>query len=107
MIKFYEKNLQIDEYTNQRAGTLSGGNKRKLCVCISLIGNPSLLFLDEPSAGVDAISRRYLWNILASSSHEAQRAIILTTHSIHEAESLCKRIGILIKGEFICIGTPT
>ena len=65
---FYISNLQLEEYRHQRSGTLSGGNKRKLCVCISLIGNPSLLFLDEPSAGVDAISRRYLWNILSSSS---------------------------------------
>ena len=81
VIDFYLVNLQLFEFKNQRAGTLSGGNKRKLCVCISLVGNPSLLFLDEPSSGVDAISRRYMWNLISSSSN-SKRSIILTTHSI-------------------------
>jgi ATP-binding cassette, subfamily A (ABC1), member 3 len=65
---FYMKNLQLDEYKDIRSKKLSGGNKRKLCVAMSLVGNPSLVFLDEPSAGVDPIARRYLWNILHSSS---------------------------------------
>ena len=77
---------------------LSGGNKRKLCVAMALVGNPALVFLDEPSAGVDPISRRFLWNVLHSSAEERKRSIVLTTHSINEAESLCDRIGILIKG---------
>ena len=89
-----------------RSSKLSGGNKRKLCVAMSLIGNPSLIFLDEPSAGVDPIARRFLWNILHSSSSEKSSSIVLTTHSINQAESLCDRIGILIKGEFFCIDTP-
>jgi ABC-type multidrug transport system ATPase subunit len=73
---------------------------------MALVGNPALLFLDEPSTGVDPIARRFLWNILHSSSAGKERAIVLTTHSINEAESLCDRIGILIKGEFYCIDSP-
>jgi ATP-binding cassette, subfamily A (ABC1), member 3 len=91
-------NLQLNEYKDVRSKKLSGGNKRKLCVAMSLVGNPSLVFLDEPSAGVDPIARRYLWNVLHSSSSLKNRSIVLTTHSINEAESLCSRIGILIKG---------
>lgn len=73
---------------------------------MALIGNPSLVFLDEPSAGVDPIARRFLWNIMHSSAIDKKRSIVLTTHSINEAESLCDRIGILIKGEFYCIDSP-
>ena len=66
-----------------RSNKLSGGNKRKLCVAMSLVGNPSLLFLDEPSAGVDLIARRFLWNVLHSSSAAKNKSIVLTTHSIN------------------------
>jgi len=79
------KNLQLDEYKSIKSHKLSGGNKRKLCVAMSLIGNPSLLFLDEPSAGVDPIARRFLWNVLHSSALEKKRSIVMTTHSINEA----------------------
>lgn len=98
--------MQLEEYRHVKSHKLSGGNKRKLCVVMSLIGNPSLVFLDEPSAGVDPIARRYLWSILHSSALEKKRSIVMTTHSINEAESLCDRIGILIKGEFYCIDSP-
>ena len=59
-----------------RSNKLSGGNKRKLCVAMSLVGNPSLLFLDEPSAGVDPIARRFLWNVLHSSSAAKNKSIV-------------------------------
>lgn len=106
-MNFYISNLQLDEYRAVQSRKLSGGNKRKLCVAMALIGNPTLLFLDEPSAGVDPIARRYLWNVLHSSADKGHgRSIVMTTHSINEAESLCDRIGILIKGEFYCIDSP-
>jgi len=76
-------NLQLNEYKDVRSKKLSGGNKRKLCVAMSMVGNPSLIFLDEPSAGVDPIARRYLWNVLHSSSSLKNRSIVLTTHSIN------------------------
>jgi len=75
--------LQLNEYKDVRSKKLSGGNKRKLCVAMSMVGNPSLIFLDEPSAGVDPIARRYLWNVLHSSSSLKNRSIVLTTHSIN------------------------
>ena len=103
---FYISQMQLAEYREVRAGKLSGGNKRKLCVTMALVGNPELVFLDEPSAGVDPIARRYLWNVLHSANQHKMRSIVLTTHSINEAESLCDRIGILIKGEFFCIDSP-
>jgi len=79
---------------------LSGGNKRKLCVSLALIGGPNIQFCDEPSSGVDAIARRFLWNTLNNSLKLRNSAITLTTHSMVEAENLCHKIGILINGKF-------
>jgi energy-coupling factor transporter ATP-binding protein EcfA2 len=77
--------------------------KRKLCVAIALIGDPEVVLLDEPSAGLDPVSRRNLWSvILRTMSH---RAVILTTHSMDEAEALCKRIGIMVNGQLRALGT--
>lgn len=82
---------------------LSGGMKRKLCVAIALIGDPQVVLLDEPSAGLDPVSRRNLWTvILRTMSH---RSVILTTHSMDEAEALCKRIGIMVQGQMRVLGT--
>jgi len=85
---------------------LSGGNKRKLCVANCLIGSPTLLFFDEPSTGLDPLARRFLWNALQAIVREKNAAIVLTTHSMNEAESLAHKTGILINGRFFCIG-PT
>ena len=70
-------------YKNIRAGVLSGGNKRKMCVGMAMIGNPEVVFFDEPSAGVDPISRRYLWKCLAVSAKSKNTAMVLTTHSMN------------------------
>ena len=91
---------------NVYAGVLSGGNKRKMCVAMAMIGNPKVAFFDEPSAGVDPISRRFLWKSLSAATASKKTAMVLTTHSMNEAESLCSRIGILIKGQFVCLDTP-
>ena len=90
-----------------QAGRLSGGNKRKLCVAMSMIGNPKIGFFDEPSAGVDPISRRYLWKSLTAAANSKDSAMVLTTHSMREAESLCSTIGILVRGEFVCLDRPS
>jgi ABC-type multidrug transport system ATPase subunit len=95
--------LSLVEFADRPAGTYSGGNKRKLSVAIALIGNPPVVFLDEPSTGVDPVSRRFLWDFLSETM--ADRAAILTTHSLEECEALCSRIGILTLGQLRCIGT--
>lgn len=97
--------FHLKEYEKQEADKLSGGNKRKLSVAISLIGNPSLLILDEPSTGIDPESRRYLWNLINfMCKKQKSSTVLLTTHSLEEAEALCDRISILVKGELKCIG---
>ena len=73
---------------------------------MATIENPKVAFFDEPSAGVDPISRRFLWKSLAAATASKKTAMVLTTHSMNEAESLCSRIGILIKGQFVCLDTP-
>jgi ABC-type multidrug transport system ATPase subunit len=95
--------LELTPHRHKLAMRLSGGMKRKLCVAIALIGDPEVVLLDEPSAGLDPVSRRNLWGvILRTMSH---RAVILTTHSMDEAEALCKRIGIMVNGQLRALGT--
>lgn len=96
----------MDTFKNRKAGALSGGNKRKLAVTLALIGGSSVSFFDEPSAGVDPVSKRFLWNSLTRNIRDRDSAIVLTTHSMVEAESLSNKIGILINGRLKCVGTP-
>ena len=95
--------LELTPHRFKLAGRLSGGMKRKLCVAIALIGDPSVVLLDEPSAGLDPVSRRNLWNVILKTM--AHRAVVLTTHSMEEAEALCKRIGIMVQGQLRALGT--
>ena len=88
------------------SGTLSGGNKRKLSVAIAIICNPPIILLDEPSTGMDPEARRFMWGVIHRVSlNQKKSTIIMTTHSMEEAETLCKRIGILVNGEFKCLDT--
>lgn len=80
---------------------LSGGMKRRLSVAISLVADPKVVFLDEPTTGLDPENRRQLWNIL--SACRGKRAIIITTHSMEEADVLCDRIGIVTSGVLRCV----
>lgn len=96
--------LQLKKFTDQKVETYSGGNKRKLCVAISLIGEPQIVFLDEPSAGVDPVARRWMWKFIED--HMTGKAVLLATHAMDEAERLCTRIGIMVNGQMRCIGTP-
>jgi len=104
MVERMLETLQLKQYADQKVGTYSGGNKRKLCVAISLIGGPRIVFLDEPSAGVDPVARRWMWKFIQDNMNG--RAVILTTHAMDEAENLCNRIGIMVNGQLRCIGTP-
>ena len=88
---------------NKKAKTLSGGWQRKLSIALSLINNPKILFLDEPTLGLDVIARKELWQVI--NELKGKITIILTTHYMEEAESLSDRIGIMVKGSLIDVGT--
>jgi ABC-type multidrug transport system ATPase subunit len=87
----------------QRAGSFSGGMKRRLSVACALLGDPRLVFLDEPTTGMDPVSRRQVWDIIERAKQG--RAIILTTHSMEEADILGDRIAIMARGNLRCLGT--
>ncbi|XP_018306221.1 ATP-binding cassette sub-family A member 1 [Mycetomoellerius zeteki] len=95
--------LNLTACMKQPSGTYSGGNKRRLNIAMALVGNPTLVLLDEPTTGVDPAARRSLWNTLQS-CQAAGQAIILTSHSMEECEALCNRLVIMVKGELVCIG---
>jgi len=97
--------LDLMQYANKLAGGLSGGNKRKLCVANALVGSPKLIFMDEPSSGVDPVARRFMWSVIQGlTSGESKSTVILTTHSMEEAEALCSRVVIMVNGVFRCLG---
>ncbi|XP_078736245.1 phospholipid-transporting ATPase ABCA1-like [Lampetra fluviatilis] len=89
---------------DRSAGSYSGGNKRKLSTAIALIGNPPLVFLDEPTTGMDPKARRFLWNCILAIV-QAGRSVVLTSHSMEECESLCTRMAIMVSGTFRCLGS--
>ena len=96
--------FSLEEVENQRAKTLSGGWKRRLSIAIGLISKPKILFLDEPTLGLDVIARRELWKII--NNMKGKITIILTTHYLEEAEALCDRVAVMAKGKVKAIGTP-
>ena len=81
--------------------------RRRLSIAISLVSNPKVVFLDEPSTGLDPETRRHLWNILQECKKDKNRAIVLTTHSMEEADVLCNRIAIVNNGVMSCLGSQT
>ena len=97
------KQFKLDEVLNKRAKTLSGGWQRKVSIAISLINDPKILFLDEPTLGLDVIARKELWKIIEGL--KGKITIILTTHYMEEAENLSDRIGIMVKGNLVEVGT--
>ena len=97
------KQFKLDEVLNKKAKTLSGGWQRKVSIAISLINDPKIVFLDEPTLGLDVIARKELWKII--NSLKGKITIILTTHYMEEAESLSDRIGIMANGSLVDIGT--
>ncbi|XP_051028674.1 phospholipid-transporting ATPase ABCA7 [Acomys russatus] len=97
--------LGLPNYADQPAGTYSGGNKRKLVTALALVGDPAVVFLDEPTTGMDPSARRFLWNTLLSVVREG-RSVVLTSHSMEECEVLCTRLAIMVNGRFRCLGSP-
>ena len=97
------KSFNMAEIAEQKAKTLSGGWQRRLSIAMALISEPQILFLDEPTLGLDVIARRELWKIITELNGKI--TIILTTHYMEEAESLADRIGIMSKGRLKALGT--
>lgn len=87
------REVKLTQFAHFKTRNLSGGMKRRLSIAIALVAEPSIIFLDEPSTGLDPENRRQLWDILVES--RGQRAMVLTTHSMEEADVLCNRIGII------------
>jgi len=97
--------LSLDEKRNSRVGKLSGGQKQRLAVACALVGQPDILFLDEPTTGLDPQSRLQLWEVVTR-FRAGGGTVLLTTHYMDEAERLCDRIAIIDHGKTIALGTP-
>ena len=97
------EDFSLQEITKQRASTLSGGWQRRLSIAMALITEPQMLFLDEPTLGLDVLARRELWHFIQSL--KGKMTIVLTTHYLEEAESLCDRIGIMAHGVLCAEGS--
>jgi ABC-2 type transport system ATP-binding protein len=97
--------VQLEEKRRSRVGALSGGQKQRLALACSLVGDPELLFLDEPTTGLDPQARRQLWDLIEEFKR-AGRTILLTTHYMDEAERLCERVAIMDHGKIIALGSP-
>ena len=97
--------VQLDEKRHARIVSLSGGQKQRLALACALVGDPDLLFLDEPTTGLDPQARRQLWELIEKFKGEG-RTIVLTTHYMEEAERLCDRVAIVDHGRVIGLGTP-
>jgi ABC-2 type transport system ATP-binding protein len=99
------KRLQLWEKRDTQYGKLSGGQKQRLALALALLNDPQVLFLDEPSAGLDPQARLEIHELVLDLRRE-QRTILLTTHYIEEAEKLCDRVAIVDEGRIVAIGTP-
>jgi ABC-2 type transport system ATP-binding protein len=97
--------VQLEEKRDARVGALSGGQKQRLALACALVGDPDLLFLDEPTTGLDPQARRQLWDLIEEFK-AAGRTILLTTHYMDEAEKLCDSVAIMDHGKTIAQGTP-
>lgn len=97
--------VQLQEKRDARVGNLSGGQKQRLALACALVGSPDLLFLDEPTTGLDPQARRQLWDLITQFKKDG-RTILLTTHYMDEAEQLCGRVAIVDHGKSIALGTP-
>ena len=103
------QDLDLDAYRSTTAGSLSGGWKRKLCVAIAIIGNPPIVLLDEPSAGMDPEARRFMWQVIErqlSQKDGKKSTVVLSTHSMEEAEALSTKMAIMVRGGLLrCFGS--
>jgi len=103
---FAMEQVKLTEKASAYVGKLSGGQKQRLAVACALVGDPELLFLDEPTTGLDPQSRRQLWDILRTFKEQG-RTILITTHYMDEAERLCDRVAIVDHGKVMDLASPT
>uniref|UniRef100_E9PWH4 ATP-binding cassette, sub-family A member 15 n=1 Tax=Mus musculus TaxID=10090 RepID=E9PWH4_MOUSE len=104
-VKKYLNSLDLESHANSLISTYSEGNKRRLSTAIATMGKPSVIFLDEPSTGMDPRARRLLWDTVIK-IRESGKAIIITSHSMEECEALCTRLSIMVRGRLTCLGSP-
>jgi len=108
-VKELMERLTLSSFSNKLAGSLSGGNKRKLSVAVAMIGSPRIMFLDEASTGMDVVSKRFMWSVIESMTsgkfNNVKTAVVLTTHSMDECEALCSRIAIMVSGKIQMLGS--
>ncbi|XP_068455299.1 cholesterol transporter ABCA5 [Clinocottus analis] len=97
--------LELKKHLHKQAKTLSAGLKRKLCFALSMIGNPQIVLLDEPSSGMDPKSKQRMWRAIRAAFKNRQRGAVLTTHYMEEAEAVCDRVAIMVSGRLRCIGS--
>lgn len=101
------RTFELAKFEHSRAGQLSGGNMRKLSAAIAVVGEPPIIFLDEPSAGMDPVARRHMWTVIQGIAQRREHnLVVLTTHSMEEADALCSQIAIQASGQVRCLGTP-
>lgn len=98
------KEFNFYKHLDKRVKEYSGGNKRKLSTSLALIGSPSVVYLDEPTTGMDPGAKRHLWGVM-SKYRSVGKSIVLTSHSMEECEALCTRLAIMVNGEFKCLGS--
>ncbi|XP_032295539.1 phospholipid-transporting ATPase ABCA3 isoform X3 [Drosophila virilis] len=98
------KTFGFTKHMNKKTKNYSGGNKRKLSAAIAVIGSPAIIYMDEPTTGMDPAARRHLWNIVCR-LRDGGKSIVLTSHSMEECEALCTRLAVMVNGELKCIGS--
>ena len=98
------RELNFIKHIDKRVKEYSGGNKRKLSTAVALIGNPVVVYLDEPTTGMDPGAKRQLWNMVCR-IRKSGKSIVLTSHSMDECEALCTKLAIMVNGEFKCFGS--
>lgn len=99
-----EQRFSLDTVRNQKSKTLSGGWRRRLSIAMAMAGEPKILFLDEPTLGLDIVARRELWNFIRSL--KGKMTVVLTTHYLEEAEALADHVAVLAEGKLCAFGTP-
>uniref|UniRef100_F1N096 ATP binding cassette subfamily A member 16 n=1 Tax=Bos taurus TaxID=9913 RepID=F1N096_BOVIN len=97
--------MHMETHADKLVCTYSGGNKGKLNTAIALMGKSSVVFLDEPSTGMDPVARRHMWDTVTGICNSG-KAIVISSHSMEECEALCTRLAIMVKGKFKCLGSP-
>lgn len=106
LVQLFIKDLELEEKADSWTKNLSGGQKRKTSIGLSMVGNPPAVFLDEPSTGIDPATKHAIWDFLLQSSNPAGRSVLLTTHSMEEADALCSRLSIMVQSSIRTSGKP-